>query len=134
MNAASQVLIVDDDQMMLDSTARALLSLGYESATETDAAIALRLLEENLQIRVLVIDLRLKVGSEGAQIARQALAIRPDIRVLLTSGDPAALQFAGRDMPQDVELLPKPYRRHDLAARMSRFIDPDAATIGAGLK
>lgn len=121
MNDVAKVLVVDDDQMMRDFAARALRSLGYSSVTAADAAAALRVLEEDRLVGILIIDLRLKKGEAGAQLAREAFAIRPDIRVLLTSGDPVALQFAQRDMPQHVELLPKPFRRRDLEERLSRL-------------
>jgi len=122
MSDVAKLLVVDDDQMMLDFAVRALTSLGYSSVTAMDAEAALRVLEQDQDIRVLIIDLRLEKGANGAQLARGALAIRPDIRVLLTSGDPSSLQLAGKELPQDVELLPKPYRRSDLADRLSRLL------------
>lgn len=122
MSDGAKLLVVDDDQMVLDFTVRALTSLGYSTATATDAAAALRLLEQDQHIRVLIIDMCLGEGPTGAQLTRQALAIRPELRVLITSGDPALLQRAGQELPQGIEFLPKPYRRRDLAARMSRLL------------
>ncbi|SEP18817.1 Response regulator receiver domain-containing protein [Salinihabitans flavidus] len=122
MSDPAKLLVVDDDQMMLDYTVRVLTSLGHSAVTATDAEAAVRWLEQDQHIRAAIIDLRLGKTSNGAQLALQALAIRPDLRVLLTSGDPGSLQVAGQDMPLDVELLPKPYRRRDLVARLSRLL------------
>lgn len=122
MNDAPKLLVVDDDQMLLDFAVRLLTSLGYSASTATDAPIALRLLKEDPNLKGVIIDMRLGKGASGAELAREALAIRPDLHVLLTSGDPALLQAARQDLPVEVELLPKPYRRHDLAARLSRLL------------
>jgi len=115
----AKMLVVDDDQMMLDFALGILASLGYESASAPDAAAALDLLERDPTIRAIMIDLRLGVAKNGAQLAREALAIRPELRVILTSGDPGSLRIAGQNMPQAVDLLRKPYRRSDLAARLT---------------
>ncbi len=117
-----KLLVVDDDQMMLDFATRVLASLGYASVTAPDAATALRVLEEDRDIRAVIIDLRLGRPPNGAFLVRQALAMRPDIRGLLTSGDHGALQSAAGEMRQDVELLTKPYRRHELADCLSRLL------------
>lgn len=124
MTEAAKLLVVDDDQMVLDFTSRALTSFrsGAEIYTATTAATALDLLQQDEDIRLLIIDLRLGKGAGGAQVAREAMTLRPGLRVLLMSGDPSALQTAGQDMPSDVELLRKPYRRQDLAARLSRLM------------
>ncbi len=124
MIESAKVLVVDDDQMILDFTAHALTSLKFEGKiyTATDAATALDLLQQDEDIRVLIVDLRLGTAVTGAQVAREAMAHRPGLHVMLTSGDPAALKAAGQDMPSDVDLLPKPYRRRDLAARLHRLL------------
>ena len=124
MRGPANVLVVDDDQMILDFTSNALTSLKFEGEIykATDAATALDLLQQDEDIRVLIVDLRLGTSVTGAQVAREAMTLRPGLHVMLTSGDPGALKTAGQDMPSDVDLLPKPYRRRDLAARLSRLL------------
>lgn len=118
----AKLLVVDDDQMMLDFATRILASLGYASVTAPDAVTALRLLEEDGDIRAVIIDLRLGRAPNGAVLVRRAIEMRPDIGGLLTSGDHGALQNAAKDMRHDVELLTKPYRRHELADCLSRLL------------
>ncbi|WP_296762316.1 response regulator [Sediminimonas sp.] len=122
MPDSTKLLVVDDDHMMLEFTERAVISLGYSCVTAEDAASALRRLEEDRDIRILIIDMRLGKGPTGTQLAHQALAIRPGIGVILTSGDPGSLKIAAQEMPQDVGLLPKPYRRRDLADRLASIL------------
>lgn len=117
-----KLLVVDDDRMMLDFAMRVLASLGYVSITAPDAATTLRVLQEDPQIRGVIVDLRLGRAPNGAVLVRQALEMRPDIGGLLTSGDHAALQSAARGLGPDVGILTKPYRRRDLADRLSRVL------------
>lgn len=129
MSSGAKLLVVDDDQMMLDFAVNALASLGYRTVVAKDAEAALRLVEQDHRIQAGIIDLRIGKGLTGAELARAALAIRPDLHVLLTSGAHGPLQIAGQDMPKPVALLPKPYRRRDLAECLSRWLCPDAGAV-----
>lgn len=121
MKEGAKFLVVEDDPMTLDFASRVLASLGYGTVTAMDAETALRLLEQDHEVQAVMLDIRLGNGPTGVQLARDALAIRPDLRVLLTSGAHQSLQIAGQDLPRHVQLLPKPYRRRDLADRLSRL-------------
>lgn len=116
-----RILVVDDDQMMLDFAVRALTSLGYVSLVSQDTDEALRLLEGDPDIRAVIIDMRLGKGQSGMDIAQQALGIRPELGVLLTSGDHGALNVARQNLPDSVRSLPKPYRLRDLATHLSHL-------------
>ncbi|RFU12930.1 response regulator [Rhodobacteraceae bacterium W635] len=115
-------LVVDDDPMTLDFALGALASLGYPTVSAVDGDSALHLVQQDRQIQAVMLDMRLGKGLTGAQLARAALAIRPDLHVLLVSGAHRTLQIARQDLPQHVELLPKPYRRRDLANCLSRLL------------
>lgn len=117
-----RILVVDDDQMMLDFAVRALTSLGYVSLVSQDTDDALRLLEADPDIRAVIIDMRLGKGQSGMDIAQQALEIRPELGVLLTSGDHGALNVARQNLPDSVRSLPKPYRLRDLATHLSHLV------------
>jgi CheY-like chemotaxis protein len=64
----------------------------------------------------------------GRQLAERALALRPKLQVLFTSGyTENAIVHNGR-LDQGVELLSKPYDRERLAAKLRRILDgPGAA-------
>jgi len=65
----------------------------------------------------------------GRELAARATALRPALKVLLTSGySQDALLRAGR-LPEGVHLLPKPYRRRDLAAAIRRVLDEARAAL-----
>jgi DNA-binding LytR/AlgR family response regulator len=57
-------------------------------------------------------------GMNGAQLAIEARRIRPHPKVLLTSGYTAAALTADHGVPEDLEVLGKPYRCEDLANKL----------------
>lgn len=116
MSVAVKILVVDDDQMMLDFAVSAFVSLGYSAVPAQTVATALKLVEQDEQIGAMMIDLRLGRGPTGVELARAALAIRPEVKIILTSGSHSSLQDAELELPEIVAVLPKPYRRRDLVA------------------
>jgi DNA-binding NtrC family response regulator len=57
---------------------------------------------------------------DGIELASAAQARHPRLRVLLTSGHERDAMPAGAALAGRFELLPKPYRREDLAAALQR--------------
>jgi CheY-like chemotaxis protein len=62
-------------------------------------------------------------GMDGRQLADAARKLRPDLRVLFTSGySENAIVHHGR-LDKGVELLSKPYRQQTLAAKLRKVLD-----------
>jgi CheY-like chemotaxis protein len=99
------VLIVDDDEDVLQMTADILEALGYHVLTARTGLEAVEQLHRNSQISVLFTDIRMP-GIGGEELAGIAATIRPDIRVVFTSG-------FGRPRGNS-EFVRKPYRTTDL--------------------
>ncbi len=98
------VLIVEDDELIRESTEQTIRTLGYGAVAAESAAEALRVLETR-EIDVLVTDLTLP-GVSGAELAERARALRPRLPVVVATGDEAALADAA--IAGAVSLL-KPY-------------------------
>jgi CheY-like chemotaxis protein len=79
---------------------------------------ALELLERGDRFDLLFTDVVLPRGMSGIELARRARAIRPDLRVLLTSGYPEDVFDDHGPLEVGLPLLRKPYRRADLAAAL----------------
>lgn len=122
MSDAAKLLVVDDDSLMVDFAVRVLESLGYRTTSAMDAPTALERLREDPEVRGAMVDLRLGHGPDGALLAQEMLKVRSDIALILTSGAHGSLQAAAEAMPKTVGLLPKPFRRRDVAACLSRLI------------
>jgi hemerythrin-like metal-binding protein len=114
--SAASVLIVQDEED-LRATARTMLEAhGYRVLEAKDAEGARRLLgAEAVPIDVLFADLVLPGGVSGLELARQARALRPQVRVLLSAGYLPAEEG-------EFQFLLKPYSTEKLAARMAGLI------------
>ena len=116
------VLVVEDDASVLELAAESLQALGYHVLTASDARIALDLLRDEARIDILFSDVVMPGGMNGAQLAQQARDLRPNLKVLLTSGYTITATAGTRELPEDVQLLRKPYLREDLAAKLQTVL------------
>ena len=72
---------------------------------------------------MLFTDVVLPAGMNGAVLAAQALALRPRLKVLFTTGYARnALTHAGR-LDSGVELITKPYTYQELARACAEVLD-----------
>ncbi|NGM21327.1 PAS domain-containing protein [Roseomonas stagni] len=81
-----RVLLVDDEPLVLDSTAALIEELGYEVATATCAEDALAMLDAAQEpFRAVVTDFAMP-GMTGAELAGRIGALHPGLPVILASG------------------------------------------------
>jgi PAS domain S-box-containing protein len=117
------ILVVEDDPQVLQFITTQLLSLGYQVTAVSVGVDALERLEQDSRYDVLFTDVVLPNGLSGVEVARRAKEMRPDIRVLLTSGYPEdVFQQHGR-LEQDALILRKPYRRKELADTLRKVLE-----------
>jgi CheY-like chemotaxis protein len=111
--AAGTALLVDDEELVRESTADMLEDLGYEVIEAASAEEALRLIGDGLRPDVLVTD-HLMPGMNGTELANTVRADLPGTPVLIVSG------YAEVDgIAPDVPRLVKPFRSSDLATSLS---------------
>jgi signal transduction histidine kinase len=116
------ILVVEDDPDVLNVAVSGLLDLGYEVKTATNADEAMDVLRREADIDVLFSDVVMPGGMNGAQLAIEARRIRPDLKVLLTSGYTAAALNEDHGLSERLEVLRKPYRREELANKLRLVI------------
>jgi CheY-like chemotaxis protein len=124
-SGAETVLIVEDDRLVLAAVIESVEELGYRTLSATTAEEALAQLAGAARIDLLFSDVILPGGMDGAKLAREARRLRPGLKVLLTSGYAGSV---GTTLPDDLDLLAKPYRRDELAAKLRQTI---GATVAA---
>ncbi len=117
------ILIVDDDEMVRNA-AQAMLStrLGYEVLAVSNGETALSVLKNNREIQLMFTDVMMP-GLNGHDLAQQARELRPELKILLTSGfiNPS---LARPDQEEtEFPLLPKPYSQHELAKALRDILD-----------
>ncbi len=117
------ILVVEDDTLVREHLINQLIGLGYRVVGSASGPEALELLKQIPQVELLFTDIVLPDGMNGRQLAETVQGIRPEIRVLFTSGftDKAMVDRERLDM--DVELLRKPYRREQMAAMVRKVLD-----------
>jgi len=117
------VLVVDDDQIVRATVASMLEDFGYTVLLAQNGAEALAILERGTKIDLLFTDVVMPGTISGRQLAERAVEIVPTLKVLFTSGYPEnAIVHNGR-LDAGVELISKPYRREQLAAKVRRVLD-----------
>ncbi|HEV7158357.1 MAG TPA: ATP-binding protein, partial [Caulobacteraceae bacterium] len=109
------ILLVDDDALVRTTAAEMLASLGYRVVEAANGDAALDALDRRSDIDALVVDFGMP-GMNGGEVARQAQARRPGTPLLFVTGfaDRAALS----QVP-DANILQKPFRRSELAAKLA---------------
>ncbi|MGN7124303.1 ATP-binding protein [Methylorubrum thiocyanatum] len=109
------VLLVEDDEQVLGMAVESLEELRYRVIVTRNAAEALEHLHGVERIDILFSDVVMPGGMNGSQLAVEARRVRPDIKILLTSGYVANLD-EGQVLGQgELPVLNKPYRRDELA-------------------
>ena len=118
------VLVVEDNDLVLELVVEMMKDLGYEVLTAIDAHSALWIIQHDDRIQLLFTDVMMPDQMNGIDLARAARRCRPGLKVLLTSGYAGCDSSSGRGT--EFPVLPKPYRRAELARRVRAALD-DAA-------
>src|SRR5215211_2122329 len=103
------VLVVEDGPQIRATAVQLFEELGCEVFDAYNGQSALKILDAHPEIQVLFADVRMP-GMSGPELAEVAQRLRPDLRIVLTSG------YVGpRDVPADITFVPKPWRVDALA-------------------
>ena len=118
------VLVCEDDDDVRAYSVEVLRELGYRVLEARDGPSALDLLQrQEKRVDLLFTDVVLPGGMTGATLAVEGRALRPDLKVLFTTGYARnAIVHHGRLDP-GVELITKPFSYADLAARVRDMLD-----------
>jgi two-component system NtrC family sensor kinase len=114
------VLVVEDEPNVLELAVETLEDLGYVTVSAMGAHAALEHLRQIDRVDVLFTDMVMPGGMNGLQLSTEARRLRPDIKVLLTSGYTG---LSGSDLPNDIPLLHKPYDRHQLSVQLEAVLE-----------
>jgi signal transduction histidine kinase/CheY-like chemotaxis protein len=117
-DSGDTVLVVEDDESVLATAVESLGDLGYRVLVAHNGPEALRVINGPEPIDILFSDIVMPGGINGAQLATEARRLRPSLKVLLTSGYSGAALAEQHDLPDDLPVLGKPYRRDELAAQL----------------
>ena len=117
---ANGVLVVEDEALVRMLVVQALEDAGFSVREAAEAGAAMEVLRTDEGIRLMVTDVGLP-GLNGRQLADQARAHRPDVKVLFMTGyaDSALIE---KSLPEGFGLIQKPFDVDDLADRAQALI------------
>lgn len=118
------ILIVDDEEDLLKVTAEFLRNTGYHVFTASSGSQALTLIESTPSINMLLCDLVLPGELSGTEVIKAALAQRPNLKLIVTTGANSEEGFGlNRILNTPVTILYKPHRFGDLARKIREVFD-----------
>ena len=119
----TEIVLVVDDKIVRATVASMLEDFGYTVLLAQSGSEALAILESGTKVDLLFTDVVMPGTISGRQLAERAIEIVPTLKVLFTSGYPEnAIVHNGR-LDAGVELISKPYRREQLAAKVQRVLN-----------
>ena len=116
------VLVVEDDSFVRGYAVAALENLGYRVLVAEDGRAALEQLASGARPDVLFTDIVMPGGVNGWELAERAVALRPGLKVLFTSGYALESLAARGRLPAAADVLHKPYRKAELAERLQLLL------------
>src|SRR5690606_18092706 len=116
------ILVVEDSAEVRRVAINHLLGFGYRVIEAGNGREALVRLAEDDGIDLLFTDVVMPGGLSGPELARQALTLRPGLKVLFTSGYAEGAMDGGLPGGLAGNLLSKPYRREELARKLREVL------------
>jgi PAS domain S-box-containing protein len=116
------ILVVEDDVSVQNTVVEMLSSLGYKVLKADNAESALAVLKAGVHCDLLFTDVVMPGSIKTPELARQAKSLVPGLEVLYTSGYTQNAIVHGGRLDPGVQLLSKPYRREDLAAKINQLL------------
>lgn len=116
------VLVVDDEPGVRNLARRILEDVGFDVLVAADGEEALRMARERADVRLVLLDMTMPRMS-GEETWRRLREIRPDLRVVLSSGydeQDAAGRFVGEGV---TGFLPKPYSPDEFIQTVRRALE-----------
>ena len=116
------VFVIDDEESIRMMAVDMLTDSGYNVISAGDGKEALKIFEQSGDKVDLVLLDMIMPGIDGPEILNRLQKLKPDVKVILSSGIPA------KDVPEDmlqsetVQFIEKPYLIEDLLVKISNMI------------
>ena len=117
-----RVLVVDDEPTVRMLVVEVAEELGYDVLEAFDGPSAMRLLQKEQGIDLLITDVGLPGGMNGRQVADAALAMQPDLNVLFITGYAENAVVGNGQLAPNMALITKPFAVDMLAQRIREIL------------
>lgn len=119
---AGAVLVVDDEPTVRMLVVEVAEEMGYTVLEAFDGPSAMRLLQADVAIDLLITDVGLPGGMNGRQVADAALSLIPDLHVLFITGYAENAVVGNGQLAPNMALLTKPFAMDTLAQRIREIM------------
>ncbi len=110
------VLVVDDEEDIREVAVTYLAKMNFTTYEAKNGASALNMIAEHREIDLMVTDVIMSGGMNGAELAQRARILHPGLKIIYSSGFPAEALTEKAISLVGSPLLRKPYLRAEFAA------------------
>ncbi|MEL6549032.1 MAG: PAS domain S-box protein [Pseudomonadota bacterium] len=122
--AGQVVLVVEDNPKVRRLSVERIRDLGYEALEAPNGDAAFDLLKSGAQVDLVFSDLVMPGALNGYDLAAKVQEQFPTLKILLTSGYASDVVTGRLGGSGAFDILHKPYRQADLAARLQALFEP----------
>ncbi len=112
------VLVVEDEPLVRLFASDMIEEAGFEVLQASNATVAIAIMEDRLDVRVVFTDVDMPGGISGIKLATCVRARWPAVQIIVTSGKPWPVE---EPVPANVEFFPKPYRQDRVLDTVKRM-------------
>jgi CheY-like chemotaxis protein len=123
------VLLVDDEEMIVNVTGQILERFGYTVVARTNSLDALEEFQEKPDEFDLVITDQVMPNMTGTELAREILAIRKNLPVILCSGFPEKICREELASIGIKHFIMKPISRQELASIVHEILNNESVSV-----
>ena len=117
----AHILVAEDDASMRQFLTLALERAGHTVEACEDGVSALRAVEANTEIDLLLADIVMP-GMDGIELAKRANEIVPKLKVMFITGFAAVALAQKKDATPQPEVMSKPFHLKDLVNRVEELL------------
>jgi len=118
----AKVLVVEDNSAVRDVAAAMIDEMGFETFTASNGHEGLAAIEAMPDLDLVLSDVIMAGGMNGPELIAKAIKLRPDLKVLFMSGYAPGSVRQMQDIPEEIELVNKPFTRADLNDKVKRAL------------
>ena len=117
------VLVVDDEPSIRLLVTDILEEAGCTAIEAKDGPAAIKVLESDAHVDLLITDVGLPNGMNGRQVADAGRALRPGLKTLFITGYAENAVLGHGHLEAGMEIVTKPFAMDDIASRIARLLE-----------
>ncbi|MEW6027301.1 MAG: GAF domain-containing protein [Planctomycetota bacterium] len=118
-----RLLVVEDDEGIRKLVSRALENMNYQVLIASSGAEARKIFEqETAGVHLIISDVVLP-DINGIELCDELTRAKPEVHVLLSSGDTSRSEYGDRIQERNIPFIPKPYKLSDLFKTIREILE-----------